>query len=346
MQEMKDRITNDVVDTNHYLKIAQQTSSNYFNEFLTAAQILKSIMTPKEFDFWCKEKMLLKKIPFQEKTFIQYACETSVVRYFAEHHNENFVIEAKVNPASDRDVDCRFTESEFTYNIEVKCANFEAKEKVEAKDAFKYGTIGRIPDREKTIAAISSAIDEGMKIKGEQTKPHLELKNMDNNLKDFLELAHEKFNPTPSETEVNSLVVCCDDARDIQNWHYYLFSHEGLFTKNPFADKTKYSNVDLVVFTNLYFKHRKFFDKKLKDSWSLDKTFNLIFSNPHRRLQKEKAMKHFIDFFRHYTFELGAYEVPGSAEKEVKDSLRITWFVKDHLEKGKGIYLFEEKPTP
>jgi len=329
--------------TDHYLVKARQEGHNYFDEFLEAAVILKSAMSVSEFDFWCTEKMLLKKQAFLEKTFIEYAVETSVVRYFVEKHNENLKIEARVNPLNTMDVDVQFTNNSFTYNVEVKCATFESKESIAAKEGFKYGTIGRIPNRQEMIKDISSAIDQGMAIKGESSKPHIESKNMDNNMKDFLESAHKKFNPTPTDEEVNILFVGCNDAADMQHWHYYLFADEGLFTKDSFIDRTKYSNVDLVVFTNLYFKHSKFYEKRVKGSWSLENGFNLVFCNPFRNLEKEHAIKNFFRIFPNYSFELFNYKVPGDAPDFVKDSVRITWFVNDYLEKTKGIYLFNEK---
>lgn len=326
----------------HYLVKARQEKNHYFDEFLEAATILKSVMTKKEFKFWLAEKMLIKQQAFLPKTFIQYAVETATVRFFAEKHNNNLKFEAKINPTNDKDVDLQFTDKSFTYNIEVKCSNFVAKEEADSEDAYKYETVGRIPDRQETKEVISKAIDEGLKIKGEQTKPHIEAKNMDNNLKGFLELADEKYNPTPNEDEVNILLVGCDDERDIQKWHYYLFAEQGLFTPESFADRNKYRNVDLVVFTNQYFKNNNYFSKKVRNSWTLERSFNLVFSNPFRQLQKEKAIKNFLDIFPHYTWDLYSYSVPGDAPTYVKDSIRISTFVKVNLEKTKGIYLFNE----
>lgn len=329
--------------SDHYLVRARTERNHYFDEFKIAALIVKNAMTDKEFEYWCTEKMLLKQQVFEEKTFIQYAVETSSARYFAEKQNENFKVEAKINPTNDKDVDIQFTNRGCTYNVEIKCSDFVSKETIDNKDGFKFGTIGRLPDRgEEALKTISSALAEGLTKKGEPLKPHLTSKNMDNNLKNFLELAHEKFNPTPSETEVNILLVGCDDEKDIQNWHYYLFAEQGLFTNASFADKEKYKNVDLVVFTNLYFKHNKYFDKKVRNSWTLEHSFNLVFSNPFRQLDKEMAIKNFLGFFPHFTWDLHNYSVPGDAPSYVKDLVRISWFVKDHLEKDKGLFFFNE----
>lgn len=344
MKEIIDKVESIKNLTDHYLVKSHTETHNYFNEFLDAAKILKPLLTDKEFEFWCAEKMLLKQQAFSEKTFIQYVVETSVVRFFGEKFPTNFKVEAKINPTNDKDVDCQFTDGGYTFNVEVKCSDFVSKEKIDNKDGFKFGTIGRLPDRgEEAKKVISSALDEGLTKKGEALKPHLSSKNMDNNLKEFLELTHEKVKPTPNENEVNVLVVGCGDDRDIQNWVNYLWAPEGLFTSQSFADRDKYKNVDFVVLTNQYFKHNKYFEKRVIDSWSIEKCFNLIFPNPYRCLQKEKAMKHFISICPNYSEELSKYVVPGEVPDYVKDAVKVSWFVKDNLEKIQNKYLFETK---
>jgi hypothetical protein len=330
------------IPTDHYLQKAKEIGKEYFDEFLQVADNIKPLLTEKEFEFWCSEKALLKDQVFAEKTFIQYAVETSVVNFFGSKFPKNFKVEVKVNPTNDKDVDCQIVDNGFKFNIEVKCSDFISKEKVDNQDAFKYITVGRLPDRgQEAKEVVSSAINEGLAKQGEVTKPHISSKNMDNNLKEFLELTHEKVNPNAGENEVNILIVGCDDDRDIQNWVNYLWAPQGLFTSNSFADNSKYNNVDMVVLTNLYFKHNKYFDKNVQNCWTLENSFNLIFSNPFRKLQKEEAMKHFIEILPNYSKEIAEYEVPGEVPDFVKDAVKVAWFVKDNLEKKQGKYLFE-----
>lgn len=37
--------------------------------------------------------------------------------------------------------------------------------------------------------------------------------------------------------------------------HYYFLANQGLFTPESYADSTKHNNVDLMIFSNQYFKH-------------------------------------------------------------------------------------------
>lgn len=330
--------------TDHYLVKAKSINSSYFNEFLEAAAILKTLLTKKEFEFWCTEKMLLKPSPFAGKAFIQNAVETSVVRFFGEKFPANFKVEVKVNPHNDKNVDCQFLDNGYKFNIEVKCSDFVSKEEIDNTDAFKFGTIGRLQDRgEKVFKTISSALDVGLAQKGEPLKLHLRLRKMDNNLKDFLESAHEKFNPVPNESEVNILIVGCDDCMDVQDWMNYLWAPRGLFTEYSFSDFTKYSNVDMVVLTNQYFKHNKFYDKRVIDCWSIEEGFNLISSNPRRLKSKEVAMKHFIKLMPNFSKKLEEYKVPGNLANDIANPSKVIDFIKENLEAKQNKYLFEEK---
>jgi len=326
----------------HYLKIAREQGHNYFQEFLTASDKLKTILKPNDFKTFWNEKMQLDKGVFNEKAFIQGACETAVANHFAD--KTDFGIEVKVNPNNKKDVDCQFKSNGFTYNIEVKCASFDAKEKVENSDSFKFHTFGRMPEREGLIRELSKALDEGLTNQGKPLKVHQELKNMDNNLKDFLESAHEKFNANCPDNEVNILLVGCNDKSDMQSWLGYLFADEGLFTEDSFADSTKYNNVDMIVLTNLYFKHKDFHKKRVKNSWRLEETLNFVFYNCLRAREKNAATVNFFNSeLTNYTVPLQNFKVPGDAPEEVKNAVRVPHFVIDHLENGQGIYLFETK---
>jgi hypothetical protein len=130
--------------TDHYLVKARQVGGIYFDEFLGAGAIMHQVLQPKGFYNWLHEKMLVKSQPFEEKTFIQYAVETAVVRYFGEKFPIGFEVEAKINPGNDKDVDCRFKSSGFVYNVEVKCSDYRSKEMIDDNEGIKFGTIGRI----------------------------------------------------------------------------------------------------------------------------------------------------------------------------------------------------------
>ncbi len=332
----------------HYLLIAQKTKNKYYNEFLETAEMLSGIMEEKQFIDWCKEKMLLRDKNFDEKEFIQFAVESIVTSFFIKNYKDVVKIEAKVRPNSKKDVDVRISIESYDYNIEVKCARYDEKEIIESKKGIKLDCAGRIPNRKESHTELKGLIMTGQANKGLSPIAVHESKNMDNNLKQFLIDAHKKFNPKASNNEVNILFVGCGDSTDMQNWVSYLNSWEGLFTENSFENVENYSNVDLVILSNLYYKHNKFYEKNMHNSWSLAKenTFSLIFCNPKRKLDKKEAIEKFIGIFPNYSRDLFNYRVPSEKDvpSYVSDSVKITTFICE-LEEKQKIFLFDIPKT-
>ena len=332
-------------DGNHYLLKAHTEKLIYFKSFKQSMIDLSAKLSEKKLDDLLINKLQLKKGSFVEKPFIQSDCETTVNSYFAKNYENTFQYELQVNPTSDKNVECQIKDNDYTYNIEVKCSSFEAKENIDKIDAFKFGTLGRLDNYKDAMKEIGNLMLEGQKKTGEDPKSLIELKKMDNNLKDFLLSAHQKYNPTPNEKEVNILVVCCGDANDMQNWHNYMFAPTGLFTKGSFHNQKDYSLVDVVVLTNLYHRHNKFYNKlQLKDNWDLDSSFNIVSSNPFRRMAKEISIKHFLKIFPHYTYALADHKINLRKEEEHMRSIfdgmvGIPDFVRTNFtEKGKQLF--------
>jgi hypothetical protein len=329
-----------ITDESHYLLRAKNNNNEYYLSFLHELFYLENKLKPKELHKYLIDKLQMKRGQFAEKNFIQFACEMTVLAYFAKKYPDSFKYENRVNHSNKKNVECTFEIDTYKYNIEVKCPTYEAKEKVDNEDAFKFSTLGRVDGYLDSLNEIGTVLQEAQKLKGEEPKPILEHKNMDNNLKDFLKSAHEKFNPITDEREVNILVVCCDDANDMQKWHGYLYAPRGLFTEKSFHNVNEYRRVDLVILTNLYHRHYNYFEKQnLSNNWRLDCAFNLVFSNLYRLHNKENAIKKFLGVFPHFTNELESYQVPGDAPLFIKDSVRISYFVKEMVTE-KGLNLF------
>lgn len=121
-----------------------------------------------------------------------------------------------------KDVDCSFRVGGFKYNIEVKCADFSKKHAVDDGDGFKIGSLGRLDDYDDLVGDLEEMFSSDGHVLSRQ-------RHMDNNLKDFLIFAHEKFASATPDYELNILVVGCDDARDMQKWYSYLYGAKGLF---------------------------------------------------------------------------------------------------------------------
>lgn len=325
----------------HYLRIAKEKNSNYFTEFINSITLIKEKVPEKDFKILWNDKMQLNKNKFDRKAFIQGACEVAVAAYFSSKND--FKVEVQVNPKNKKDVDTQFKSSGFTYNIEVKCASFDAKEKIAGTDSFVFQTSGRLPNKNELIQKLSMLMDQGLTNQGKLLKPHLEQKNMDNNMKDFLISAHEKFNSESSDQEINILLIGCNDKDDMQNWVGYLTASCGLFTADSFCDPASYNNVDLVVLTNLYYKHKDFYQKNVVESWTLQETLNLSIVNPFTKKKNLTGILNFNNEIINYNTELNAFTVSGNAPESIKEIFRIPHFVIDYLQKKQGKYLFDKK---
>jgi len=326
-------------DQDNYLVKSFNNKHEYFIDFLDVYNVYSKYFS-KILNDWLGNKMLLNKNKFDEKQFIQFACEASIVKYFSEKFAQTLEIEKKVNPTNGMDVDLSFSSAEFIINIDVKCSAYDEKEKIDKQNKLKIQTVGRLPDLDNTVKELTdllAPVFEKLNLDGAVLA-----KNMDNNLKSHLKSAHDKFNPNAPINELNVLAVCCNDAEDLQLWYYYMFKDQGLFTSESYWNQSEYENVDLVLINNLYFKHHKVFDKKITNSWNFDSSFNLIFENPFAKQKKEDAIKEFLRICPNFNREFRTWNMPGTVEEDVKDSRRIADFIKAELEEKSKIYLFEQ----
>ncbi|UST92734.1 hypothetical protein [Pseudomonas siliginis] len=279
----------------------------------------------------CFNKLGLKSDNVSEKTYIQSAVEATVCAHFARFFPERFVYEEKVNPP--KDVDCSFRVGEFKYNIEVKCADFSKKHAVDDSDGFKIGSLGRLDDYDDLVGNLEDLFSSDGHVLSRQ-------RHMDNNLKDFLISAHEKFASATPDYELNILVVGCDDAMDMQKWYSYLYGAKGLFTVESYSDTSAYDRVDLVLLTNLYHRHKDPATKdKLDGHWRLSEAFCILCENP-KSLKPNATFLEFSKTVRHHNNELHAHTVEGDAPDFILKGLAIPSYVATQLQ-AKGVYYFQ-----
>lgn len=245
----------------------------------------------------------------------------------------SFVYEDKVVPP--RDVDCSFQSEGYKFNVEVKCADYTSKHKIDSEGDFIIRGIGRLSDYRNLTAQLQETFASG----GKTLASGL---HMDNKLKEFLYDAHGKFPDATAQDQYNVLVVGCDDPWDMQQWEGYLTGQQGLFSHNSFADVSRYDNVDLVVLTNLYHRHKSVAEKdKLTDHWTFANAFSLLYENP--RSKKPRSMLYeFSRTLRFYNNELFAHKMEGDAPEFLKERLAISHYV-GHMQWAKGQYTFQPK---
>lgn len=287
-----------------------------------------------------REDLVFKKLDLEsgaiaEHSYIQSAVELTVCAHYARFYPEFFIYEEKVNRP--KDVDCTVRVGDYKYNLEVKCADFRKKEAVDGAEGFKIGSLGRLDEYPELLQNLQEVFSAGGHKLSEQ-------RHMDNNMKDFLMSAHEKFSNEPSDTELNVLIVGCDDAMDMQKWHSYLYGVQGLFTSESYADRSAYQKVDMVVLTNLYHRHKDPAAKdKLSGHWRLSEAFCLLCANPDSTKPGQISYE-FSKTLRHYNNEWNDY-LEGDDEPDfILKGIGIPAFVADQLQ-AKGHYYFQPYPA-
>jgi len=307
--------------------------SPYFKGLIRSLTSLEAFLSAKQ------KRGLLNDLQisghkFDEAKYLQTACETSIASYLSAYFSDSFLYEPKINPP--KDVDCGFSHNGKTYNIEVKCPDFSVKNDIDSTNAYKIGALGRLVDFEKLLGNMQEIFNPENNPAVEPNKPLIKQQHMDNKLKDYLLSAHNKFKESTNSDELNVLAVCCSDWLDMQKWFFYMYGGQGLFTQESFHPPDEYKNVDVVLLTNLYHRHHENWAKdKIEDNWDLSKAFNLIFSNPLRRVDKAEIIWELVDNIPNHSRKLMNFKVTNGL-----DEMRIPHFVVEEL-LGKGLYYFQ-----
>lgn len=308
-------------------------SAEYRQELALALECIGKHLSQREFEALVYRKLRLEDPSPAEYQYLQSAVELTVCVHYALNFPSYFVYEDRV--VSPRDVDCSFRSEGYKFNVEVKCADYTTKHEIDAGGAFIIRAIGRLSDYNDAVAQLQETFSSG----GNTLAKGL---HMDNKLKDYLYDAHLKFPDEADHSQYNVLIVGCDDPWDMQQWEGYLTGQKGLFTEDSFADATRYSNVDLVVLTNLYHRHKSVAAKnKLTGHWTFANAFSLLYENP--RSKKPKSMLYaFSRTLRFYNNEVIEHKMEGDAPDFLKERLAISHYVWQVLWPS-GQYTFQQR---
>lgn len=312
---------------NIYLLRDNDLKFNYFQIFQCVLDIIKYHATPTQFRK-IESDLQLAGYRFNEAKYLQAACECSVAASIALAYENTFQYEPKLNHHSSTNVDCCFSTSGYKFNIEVKCPDYTKYHELKNEDCYSVGYMGRLDNHLELFESVKCLFND--------EKPVKKQLHMDNKLKDYLISCQKKFSSSTSEYELNILLVCCDSEMDMQKWIHYLYGNKGLLTVASFLNPELYSSVDVVIITNLYHKHYRYWEKdKLSNHWSLGNSFNLIFKNQSISRNKEDAISFLIDIFPNYSIEFSKFSL-----KEHEEVTRVPRFVK-YLREKTDNYLFQ-----
>lgn len=332
-----------IFNKDHYLRRVCSSYDSYIDGLCEVLDKLSKHITSCELNKLITKKLQVESKNFDEPQYIQAACELTVMSEFVDKDDIEFRYENKVTPP--KDVDFTLVIDKFNYNIEVKCPVYNSENIRDDKVSLVF--TNRAPSsriRDEILEDIRSKLDK-------HEKEVDEGKNHDNKLKDFLELTHAKVKSSPL-SDVNILVVCCNDALDMHIWRGYLFGFSGFFTENSFIKHSEFDRVDYVLLTNIYNRHKNFYENSLiSNHWKLSSSFNLLYPNKYSRRNKnvngdydlDKMNKIFPNHNRKFEdYLLDRADLPeGEKSYEIKEMLGVAWYADKFKEKG--IFYFSSK---
>lgn len=331
------------------LKISFLNETDYFKDFVLLLCDISKRMTEEDTKDLLFNKLQLNRNSFNENQYYQSATELCVIYHVYTLNKANFnyekVVRDDVDQKKGKQPECTTkTDEGFVFNVEAKSPERSQKQETDSGVEFIYvANVGRADTKDiadnqfNMLKSDLESCNENLKV--------LPKKSNDNKLKDYLYSAGEKFPTKTSENEVNILFVSLDTVHEIQDYVNFLFFNKGLFTKTPFADIGKYTNVDMVIFTNSYYRQKNH-DNINGCAWWLNEGFNFLTFNPHTDIKrKEKALSYFASNISNFNKQIEIYKVPASPEtpQDLLDSLRIASFVKQQLEEKEGVYLFQKE---
>lgn len=285
------------------------------------------------------KKLMLEQQAADEAKYVQSACELTVCAWFANvagQAGSNFEYEPAIE--SPKDVDCSILYGGHKFNIEVKCADYQKQKSIVAGSELTFHCLGRLDDYNPTVARLQDLLgntDDRLFI---SPAHHMDLK-----MKDYLLSAQGKFGTTLQPDSLNILFVCVDDQMDMTKWIAYLEGPQGLFTTDSFEQPQKYSNVDMVVLTNLYHRHCDLARKpKISGHWNLSEAFNFAVINP----ATTKSPEIFSEFSGLVPLEnagLIAYLKNSSIPDGLELALGLSYYVVE--QKKQGVHKFQGYPV-
>lgn len=316
-QEIKDFIS-EKATTHAYFA---NCTSEYLNELSLTLEILQPSL--KDLVKYLRDRLFIGREVTNQKMCIQALCELPIQRYLIEHYASTFEYEYCPSLNSDKDVDASFSIDGFRYNIEVKCPTYEDREKNDSPSALKVH-ISNVPNFADVLSDVFEGFGKQIVEKGNYSKV-VNVKNMQNNVKDYLVSAQEKFNSNSTNHELNCLMLCCDDPMDLDFTYGYLYGHEGLFTSTSKFPPNLFDLVDIVVLTNLYNLHKKC--RTDGRGFLYNSVFSSIHVNLKPRIMKMDAIHKLLTAIPSMTEKVNNFQTPGNAEENIKQVQRFTNFV-------------------
>lgn len=278
-------------------------------------------------------KLQLHAGGFNLESYLQTACETTITSYLAGKFPEGFMYEPKIGEGGSN-CDCSFFVDGFRFNVEVKCFNYKKDKEIRSGNQFLVDGYGRDAEQLKKIDGLLGALNS------KTPDCFGKVQHMDNKLKDFLIKASKQFYSSDNDKHLNILIVCANSAQHIQDVFGYLYGPRGLLTPSSYWPANEYEHVDLVVISNVYYRHDNSKQKEhLCSHWNLDASFNIATRLTGKSgARKEQACNVFMKCFSNLNQELMLYKSRSSEPDLFLRVNLINLFVRDVLNPSGATY--------
>jgi hypothetical protein len=243
------------IDNSNNNTLYKNKSSRYYSDFLDKLNLIteSSILNSNK-----KLNSLKLKLQLTEKysQFTYYQGISEIMLWiFCLENNLNFAVEKKISSDNKKDVDAQILNQGYTFNIEVKCPEFQVIE----DDTLNIVNGFRTVPKEQADSAMNDIKNLILENKQNKNTPYTNIKTSkmyDNKLVDYLKSGQEKFSDTLDNTL--NIVMVGVRSGDLQDYWQYLYNdYSGLFTNSSFCCKDEYSKVDAVLLTNVIEGHDK-----------------------------------------------------------------------------------------
>jgi hypothetical protein len=270
-----------------------------------------------------KNKLQLsKRAQPNRDQFLQHACELTVSAYICRLQDCEFSYEYQGK--NGKNIDVSALRNDVRFNLEVKCPNPKRAAAPTTAGEMQMRTHGR-------LQSLSRTVDDLSNLASQLGYSNLaSIPNSDHKIKECLIDSASKFRNPPSDSELNCVVICADDGDSLQHYYHCLYGAEGLFTESSFHPPQDYDTVDAVVLTNLRHRHNHACQKQnLSDPWLFERAFSLVLENFLRVKRNAPDLALLASLIPNYCRAVHSFEVPGDVLAEVRDSIKLSYFI-DH----------------
>jgi hypothetical protein len=148
--------------------------------------------------------------------------------------------------------------------------------------------------------------------------------------------ANDKFSSASGVDDLNVLFLSCGKFDKMNEWHTCLYGTQGLFTGHSFAPEARCPKVDLVILSNLRYRHEQ---ARAYPAWTLDDVLLLPIINPHGRSNRTtEAIEEGLSVFNHYLTEFASFhgsklfwDKHSENRVNIQKVLKVNYFVMDYL---------------